>query len=109
MFMVKIQDAAKRAGLEAIFVKSAADALMQAKQNPALMILDLNQIGSNPIALIGQLKTDEQTKDLKLIGFVSHVQTDLRRAAEEQGCDAVIARSVFSQNLPGLLVQYTGS
>jgi CheY-like chemotaxis protein len=106
MFIVKIQEAAKRAGLEAVFVKSAQDALAQAKENPAVMILDLNNTGAQPLDVISKLKGDQETSKISLLGYVSHVQADLKQAAQEKGCDMVIARSAFSQNLPTILRRY---
>ena len=41
-----------------------------------------------------------------MIGFVSHVQTELKQRAKEIGCDTVVARSVFAQNLPAILEGY---
>jgi hypothetical protein len=38
-----------------------------------------------------------------VIGFLSHVQGDLKQKAHEVGCDMVLPRSAFSQNLPQLL------
>lgn len=106
MFIVKIQEAAKRAGLEAVFVKSEQDALAQAKDKPAVMILDLNNTGAQPLDVISKLKSDEETSKISLLGYVSHVQADLKQAAQEKGCDMVIARSAFSQNLPTILRRY---
>ena len=45
---MKIQEAAKRAGFEVVFVKSREDAVIQAKKNPAVIILDLNMTGADP-------------------------------------------------------------
>jgi CheY-like chemotaxis protein len=106
MFMVKIQEAAKRAGLDVVFAKSREDALAQAKLNPAVMILDLNGTSLDAVELIGALKADSETSQLDLIGYVSHVQADLKQAAQQKGCDTVIARSAFSQNLPTILKRY---
>jgi CheY-like chemotaxis protein len=108
MFTVKIQDAAKRAGLDVVFVSSQSDALAQARLQPAMIILDLNHAGMQPLDTIAKLKSDEQTNGIELLGFVSHVQADLIKAAREQGCDTVMARSAFSQNLPALLSRYAG-
>jgi PleD family two-component response regulator len=107
MFTVKIQEAVKRAGMEVVFVTTQQDALAKAKQNPAVIILDLNYSAAEPLELIGKLKNDDKTSAIGLLGYVSHVQVDLRQAAQEKGCDIVIARSAFSQNLPTLLQQYT--
>lgn len=106
MFTVKIQEAAKRAGLEVIFVKSQEDALTQAKDNPAVIIVDLNTTALDPLDVITKLKNDTQTSNINLLGYVSHVQADLKQAAQEKGCDMVIARSAFSQNLPAILRRY---
>jgi len=108
MFTVKIQEAAKRAGLDVVFVKSQEEALAQAKENPAVMILDLNNTGADPLEVITRLKQDQATSKISLLGYVSHIQADLKQAAQEKGCDMVIARSAFSQNLPTILRRYAG-
>ena len=109
MFMVKIQEAAKRTGVECAFVKTQAEALAQASEGPALVILDLNYAAVSPLELIQALKSNEATRGINLLGYVSHVQIDLRRAAEEKGCDVVVARSAFSQSLPELLQRFLPS
>jgi len=103
MFAVKIQDAAKRLGLDLTLAKTEEEALGKVKQNPLLIIVDLNTTGLNSVELIKKLKTDKATRSFPIVGFVAHVQTDLRKQAQEAGCDEVIARSAFSQNLPGIL------
>ena len=103
MFTVKIQDAAKRAGVEAVFVTSQEDALARARETPALIILDLNNARAEPLDLIRKLKNDGATANIPLLGFVSHVAADLIQAARSNGCDKVMARSAFSQNLPAIL------
>jgi CheY-like chemotaxis protein len=106
MFTVKIQEAAKRAGMDVIFVKSREHALARAKLNPALLIIDLNGTSLDALELIDTLKADPDTKNLDLLAYVSHVQVDLKQAAQDKGCDMVIARSAFSQNLPAILKRY---
>lgn len=106
MFTVKIQDAAKRAGFDPLFVKSKEKALEQAKLSPALIILDLNNSDPDPLDLIAALKAADDTRAIPLLGFVSHVQADRIQAARQNGCDIVLARSAFSQNLPAILEKY---
>lgn len=108
MFTVKIQEAAKRAGMDSVFVSSQQDALAQAKLQPAVIILDLNHSAVEPLETIAKLKSDEETRNIDLLGYVSHVQGELKKAAQEKGCDVVVARSAFSQNLPTLLGRYSG-
>ena len=106
-FLVKIADAAKRAGLTLKVVKSEEDALGAAQGKPLLIVLDLNCKAVQPLSLISRLKSGD-TKDIPVLGYVSHVQADLRRAAQDTGCDMVVARSAFSQNLPEILKRHAG-
>ena len=105
MFRVKIQDAAKRAGVVVVFAQSQKQALEEAKKQPALIIFDLDNESAAPAETIGKLKNDSETKDLRLLGYVSHVRTDRIKAAQSAGCDRVVARSAFVQELPGLLTE----
>jgi PleD family two-component response regulator len=100
MFTVKIIEAAKHAGLKAVCVRTPADAIAQAAQDCAGIILDLNFA---PVELITQLKTGEATRSVPLIGYVSHVQADLIRRAKETGCDQVLARSAFVAHLASMM------
>ena len=92
-------------GLPVAFVKSQHDALDQAAGHPALIILDLNFEAVNPVELIRTLKATPDLAKIQLLGYVSHVQGDLKQAAQEAGCDMVLARSAFSQNLLQLLTR----
>jgi len=38
-----------------------------------------------------------------VVGFFSHVQTELQRRAEEAGFDHVLTRSAFTKRLPEIL------
>ena len=108
LFTVKINDVAKRNGLDVEFVKSERDAIDKAKTNPLLIILDLNSRAVDALKLIGELKSDDSTRKISVIGYVSHVQGELKQKAHEAGCDIVMARSAFSQNLPVLLKRHAG-
>ena len=102
-FMVKIMDAAKRAGMEVIFVKEDATVFELVKDQPVLIIIDLNIKTLDSVKLIRQLKQEPETKHIHLLGFVSHVQVELKRQAQEAGADQVLPRSTFSTKLPAIL------
>jgi PleD family two-component response regulator len=109
LFTVKISDAAKRAGLEVEFVKSERDVIEKATQeNPLLIILDLNFSSVQPLKLIGKLKSNGAMKQISVIGYLSHVQGELKQQAQEAGANIVMARSAFSQNLPQILKRHSG-
>ena len=100
-FSVKIHDMAKKLGMSVEFLKDKPAVLEKVKEKPALVIFDLNCDAAEPLSIIRAMKADPETKRVSTIGFVSHVQTELKLEAQESGCDMVVARSVFAQNLPG--------
>jgi PleD family two-component response regulator len=109
LFTVKIGDAAKRAGLDAEFLKSEKDVLDKAEaERPLLIILDLNANSVQPLKLISKLKGNGDLKQISLIGFLSHVQGELKQQAQEAGANIVMARSAFSQNLQQILKRHAG-
>ncbi len=105
-FTVKINESAKRAGLPIEFLKSEIDVLLRAKTQPALIIIDLNFQGIDALKLVGELKADAETKGISLLGYLSHVQGELKLKAQEAGCNMVLPRSAFSQSLPQILKRY---
>jgi PleD family two-component response regulator len=109
LFTVKISDAAKRAGLDVEFVKSEQDVIEKAtNEKPLLIILDLNFSAVQPLQLISKLKNDGDIKQISVIGYLSHVQGELKQQAQEAGANIVMARSAFSQNLPQILKRHSG-
>ena len=105
-FLAKIQETARKMNVKVEFVKTDKDLLERLKQNgdekPSLIIFDLNNANAKPLTLIPKLKS-KLKKGTSIIGFLSHVQGDLKQKAHEVGCDMVLPRSAFSQNLPQLL------
>jgi len=105
-FLAKIQETARKMNVKVEFVKNDKDLTDRMSQNgeekPSLIIFDLNNAGAKPLTLIPKLKS-KLKKGTSIIGFLSHVQGDLKQKAHEAGCDMVLPRSAFSQNLPQLL------
>lgn len=102
-FAAKIQEAARKLGVTIEFAKTDREILEKAETLPNLIIFDLNSNSSHPIETIQRLRQNPNLKKVSLIAFVSHVQADLKLQAQEAGCDLVMPRSAFSQNLPNLL------
>ena len=108
-FSVKLTEAAKRSGLSLEFVKEPKQVIEKAQaEKPSLIIFDLNFDAVQPLKLIGKLKGKAETKGISLIGYLSHIQADLKMQAQDAGCDMVLARSAFSQNLPQIFKRHSG-
>jgi CheY-like chemotaxis protein len=105
-FQAKIQETARKLNVKVEFAKNDKDLAERMQQNgeekPSLIIFDLNNANAKPLTLIPKLKS-KLKKGTSIIGFLSHVQGDLKQKAHEVGCDMVLPRSAFSQNLPQLL------
>jgi CheY-like chemotaxis protein len=105
-FLAKIQETARKLNVKVEFVKNDKELMERMQQNgeekPSLIIFDLNNANAKPLTLIPKLKS-KLKKGTSIIGFLSHVQGDLKQKAHEVGCDMVLPRSAFSQNLPQLL------
>ncbi len=103
-FASKIRGTAEQLGVSVRFLRNT-ESLNQAvlRDRPSLIICDLHSQRIDPIELARQLKADEQLRSIPLLGFFSHVQTELQRQAEEAGFDRVMPRSAFSRNLADIL------
>ena len=110
-FLAKIQETARKLGVKVEFVKGenkdAITRIYEAPENekPALLVFDLNNLNVKPMTLIPKFKSKFK-KAVSIIGFLNHLQGDLKMKAVEAGCDSVMPRSAFSQSLPVLLRRY---
>jgi hypothetical protein len=111
-FQAKIQETSKKLGIKVEFVKGVTDKEIVARvtdapeaERPRLLVFDLNNANTKPLTLIPKFKT-KLKKSISIIGFLNHLQGDLKAKATEAGCDTVMPRSAFSQSLPNLLRRY---
>lgn len=109
-FVAKIQETARKLGVKVEFVKNDKDAITKLTDvaevdRPALIVFDLNNASAKPMTLIPKLKTKFK-KSTSIVGFLSHLQGELKAKAIDAGCDSVMPRAAFSQNLPNLLRRY---
>ena len=103
-FKSKIRAVAEAVGTEISFPRNQ-DALIQKAREakPRLIIVDLHNQKIDPAALATDLKADNELRSIPLLGFFSHVQTELQRNALAAGFDQVIPRSVFARDLSKIL------
>lgn len=103
-FISKIRAAAEHLGVDVRFARNTDALLASARENKAdLIIVDLHAQKIDPIALATALKSDPELQAIELLGFFSHVQTDLMREATKAGYDRVMPRSAFSKDLASIL------
>jgi hypothetical protein len=109
-FQAKIQETSRKLGVKVEFVKGDKDSVAKVTdvaetERPALVVFDLNNLNAKPMTLIPKFKAKFK-KATSIVGFLNHLQGDLKLKAIEAGCDTVMPRSAFSQSLPNLLRRY---
>lgn len=107
-FSSKIASTADSCGVSVQFAKTK-DALIERvkSESPGLIIVDLNGSETQPLETIQELKSDPELCSMPILGFLSHVQTELKEKALSAGCNIVIPRSVFSQKLAQILSEHS--
>ena len=71
---------------------------------PVVVLIDLSAgEAASPEAIRGYRAI---APHVPILGFGSHVDTDILQAAKEAGCDPVLPRSRFSHELPNLIRGY---
>ncbi len=109
-FQAKIIETSKKLGVKVEFVKGDKESVarltdLAEADRPTLVVFDLNNLNAKPMTLIPKFKTKFK-KATSIVGFLNHLQGDLKLKAIEAGCDTVMPRSAFSQTLPNLLRRY---
>jgi CheY-like chemotaxis protein len=100
-FQSKLLETAKQVGVE-LRACSTADALAAeiSRDAPRLIVVDLNAQG-DPIGAVRRVRTSG--REIPLIAYLSHVQTDLAESARAAGCREVMPRSKFTRDLATIL------
>src|SRR5258708_2666819 len=98
-FAAKINNAATTSGRWIDRIRSREQLEGLAANPPSLIIIDLNSDRLDPLEAIRFLKASVELGTVPIVGFVSHVQTELIRNAQSAGCDHVLPRSAFTQLL----------
>ena len=97
-FASKMRAVAEAIGVEISFARSKEALLEKVRETkPRLVIVDLHNQKIDPNELAKELH------GIRLLGFYSHIQTELQRNALAAGFDQVIPRSVFARDLPKIL------
>ena len=110
-FVAKINEISKKLGVKVEFVKTAdpilefSDESIPEDERPALVIIDLNNNNIKPLTVATKVR-GEFKKTISIVGFLNHLQGDLKVKALEAGFDMVVPRSAFSQNLPNMMRRY---
>ena len=103
IFFSRVSGTARAAGLVVKQVRTADAMLNTARQAPPnCVILDLQNEELDLAALLAQLREACPAMP-RTVAFGSHVEAETLRAARRLGCDLVMPRSQFAEQLEGSL------
>lgn len=99
IFTSRVVGTGRDLGLAVRSVRSAAELLSTARaQPPAGVVLDLANPGLDVAAVVSELK--RLAPPPTVVAYGPHVDTALLRTARAAGCDRVLTRSQFVEQLP---------
>jgi DNA-binding NarL/FixJ family response regulator len=102
-FQAKLFETAKQTGTTLETVASGDLLVKAAALSPtALIIVDLNA-RQGALEAVEKLGANAPGNPRRMIAFLSHVQTDLAQRARAAGCQEVMPRSKFTENLAAIL------
>lgn len=105
-FLTKIQQTAQLLGVPVEQVDPQRLPERAAQSPVRAVIVDLNHRSGSAVEVLRRIKADPGMSQIPVLGFLSHVQTDLAAAARAAGCDVLLARSAFAKQLPELLRKF---
>jgi DNA-binding NarL/FixJ family response regulator len=106
LFISRITGTARALGIDMQAVRSPAQLANLVGQNAArCLLVDLHCPGLSIAELLQALPEPRPF----VVGYGSHVDTATLRAAREAGCDLVLPRSKFVEDLPQALPQWFAS
>jgi hypothetical protein len=100
-FRSKIDATARHLNVPVRFSDVAGLPRAASEPGTAAVLVELND---GALGAVEKLRKNADTRTLPVIGFLSHVDRDLAKRAEETGVTRVLPRSQFSENLPELLM-----
>jgi len=106
LFRSKIDDAARRNGLELRAARSLEQLERHlGKQLPSVAFVDLEADSPDPSAAIRALRERVGDGAVRIIGFAGHTNIEAIEAGRAAGATLVLARSGLTSQLPTLLAR----
>lgn len=98
LFSSRITATARAAGLPMRIVRSFAEIESMAGNDARCVIIDLSLMPANIANAVARIRTAQRQPFV--VAYGSHVDAALLRSAREAGCDVVLPRSKFVEQLP---------
>jgi DNA-binding NarL/FixJ family response regulator len=101
-FRSKIEATARHLNVPVSFTNVSGIPKALSEGDAAAILVELSN--GETLEAVRSLRKETSTRDLPIIGFLSHVDRQLARDAESAGVTRVMPRSQFSETLPDLVM-----
>jgi CheY-like chemotaxis protein len=101
-FRSKIDATARHLNVPVRFVDGRGLPGASREKDTAAALVELS--ASDCLDAVRKIRENEATRELPVIGFLSHVDRELAQKAESAGVTRVMPRSQFSETLPDLMM-----
>ncbi len=109
IFFSRVSGAARAAGMVVRMVRTPAELVAAARAGaPGGVIVDVHNPGLDLPALLAELR-DACPAMPRVTAYGSHVEAAVLRAARQAGCDRVLPRSQFVEELEGNIAAWLSS
>ncbi len=102
-FRSKIEATARHLNVPVRFIEAKDLGALSYDEDTAAVLMELSSNGQC-LDAIRKLRQDRTTRELPIIGFLSHVDRELAREAESVGVTRIMPRSQFAETLPDLMM-----
>lgn len=103
-FQAQISQTAQSAGVQVKVVSTLYHFLPALKEQPSMVLIDLNARGIRSSTLIAQIK--EKDPKLPIVAYGTDNQKELFEQARKAGADSVLLGSTLSEDLADILTRY---
>jgi DNA-binding response OmpR family regulator len=104
----QIVEGLKAAGVSARGTATPARLATALAEGVSGLILELDGVGVDGVALVTQLVTDPVTSAVPLVGFCAHTRVELIKGARAAGATKVVARGELVRRLPEIVQAVIG-
>ena len=105
MFLSRIREAGRAAGVDVKTARKADELVAAARDGASLVLVDADSERLPWQEAVIALRAVPELASLPVVAFLSHVHVDHAEAARAAGASRVLARSAFVKELPQLVAQ----
>jgi CheY-like chemotaxis protein len=103
MFLSRVREVASALDVEVRAMRGVRDLVEACRHRPSAVLVDLDSPRLPSTEALAALQADPELDPIPVVGFFSHIHPERAVEARAQGCDRVLPRSAFVQELPSLI------